>query len=256
MNIFENYAEYYDLIYQEKNYAEEADFIHHIIKRHHPDAELILDIGCGTGNHAFCLHDRGYQVTGIDMSAANIKKALSKVSSLNQKTSGIQFKRADARSASLKCSFDVAISLFHVMSYQTTNEDLKAAFRTAKNHLNEGGLFIFDCWYGPAVLSEGLTVRTKNVENESFKIKRKAEPELLPNDNIVLVNYHLVVQDKETNKTSEITETHKMRYLFRPEILHFLNETGFELLGSAEWMTDNPPGLDTWSVHFISKHLR
>ena len=104
-------------------------------------------MGCGTGNHAICLYDKGYQIAGIDNSAANIKKALSKVTSLDQKKPDLVFKKADIRNARLNRSFDIVISLFHVMSYQTTNDDLKAAFQTAKRHLNKGGIFIFDCWY-------------------------------------------------------------------------------------------------------------
>ena len=255
MNIFEKYAEYYDLLYQDKNYIEEAEFIHQIIKRHHPNTESILDMGCGTGTHAFRLYDKGYQIVGIDNSTIFIEKSLSKLSQLNHRHSDLIFKKADLRSVRLNRKFDVVISLFHVMSYQITNEDLKAAFRTAKDHLNEGGLFIFDCWYGPAVLGEGPTVRIKTVEDEIIKITRTAEPEILPNDNIVSVNYHLNVQDKETQKVSEITETHKMRYLFKPEILEFLSNVGLELLDCAGWLTNEVPGFDTWGVYFVAKKL-
>jgi len=259
MKIFEKYAEYYDLLYQDKNYIEEANFIHQIIKEHHPKAESILDMGCGTGNHAFCLYDKGYQITGIDNSAANIKKSLSKASSLDQKKSDLLFRKADVRNARLNSSFDIVVSLFHVMSYQTTNDDLKAAFQTAKRHSNDGGIFIFDCWYGPAVLNERPTVRIKKVENENLKITRIAEPVVFPNDNIVEVNYHLIILDKKADKISEINETHKMRYLFKPEIQHFLSSVGFRLIDCAGWMTNKVPGFDTWGVYFVvtpDSHIR
>ena len=41
-------------------------------------------------------------------------------------------------------TFDVVISLFHVMSYQVSNSDIMEAFATARRHLNPGGIFIFD----------------------------------------------------------------------------------------------------------------
>jgi hypothetical protein len=45
-------------------------------------------------------------------------------------------------------------SLFHVMSYQTSNKDLQDAFETAKINLKPGEIFIFDCWYGSSVLTD------------------------------------------------------------------------------------------------------
>jgi SAM-dependent methyltransferase len=252
MKIYDKYAEYYDLLYQEKDYIAEANFIHQLIQKHFPQAESILDMGCGTGKHALALLDFGYQIAGIDKSKFNIKKALSEISGSGSNPSKITFKKADIRKIRLDHRYDVVTSLFHVMSYQITNEDLIAAFQTAKHHLNKGGLFIFDCWYGPAVLKDRPTVRIKNITNEHLKVTRIAEPEIFPNENMVAVNYHLIIQDRKTDKISDIHETHKMRYLFKPEILNFLSSVDFELIDCAGWMTNKVPGFDTWGVYFIA----
>jgi hypothetical protein len=60
-----------------------------------------------------------------------------------------------------------AFTIFHVFSYQTTNGDLVAALTTAKEHLNPDGILIFDCWYGPAVLSNKPTIRVKTIEDDA-----------------------------------------------------------------------------------------
>lgn len=252
MKIYQKYSEYYDLLYQDKSYIEEANFIHQIIKKHHPNAESILDMGCGTGSHALALVDFGYQITGIDQSKLNIKKALSKLSGINSTKPKVAFHKGDIRKIRLDDRYDIVTSLFHVMSYQITNKDLKAAFQTARHHLKNGGLFIFDCWYGPAVISDQPVVRIKNLKNDHLKVTRIAEPEIFPNENIVDVNYRLIIQDKNIDKISEISETHKMRYLFKPEINQFLSCVGFELNDCAEWMTNKAPGFDTWGVYFVA----
>jgi SAM-dependent methyltransferase len=255
MKVFDKYAEYYDLIYQDKDYHSEAYFIHQIIQQHLPTAKTIFDLGCGTGNHAFPLCDLGYQITGIDNSKVNIESARNKVSLNRKNNARLEFRRADIRDIRLKRTFDVVISLFHVMSYQITNEDIKAAFQTAKNHLCNRGLFIFDCWYGPAVLTDRPTMRMKKVENQKIKVRRVAKPSLIPSKNLVEINYEMTVLEKTTLQKSKFSEKHRMRYLFQPEIEYFLREVGLKLISCREWMTNNPPGFDTWNVYFINNNM-
>ena len=147
--------------------------------------------------------------------------------------------------------FDAVISLFHVMSYQIGNSDLLAVFDTVKQHLNPKGVFIFDCWYGPAVLSDPPVVRVKRLENERVEVTRIAEPEMCPNENRVAVHYQVFIKEKSTGKVEILEETHRMRYLFMPEILGLCEEFGFSVLDSGEWVTDREPGLDTWGVYFV-----
>jgi len=141
------------------------------------------------------------------------------------------------------------------MSYQITNSDLIAAFSTAKAHLGKNGLFIFDCWYGPAVLTDRPKVRLKQIENENLIIYRFAEPEIFPNEIIVHVHYLVITNDKSNNQMYKFKETHQMRYLFKPEIEYMLNQTGFDLLYCKEWMTTNDTDDSTWNACFINLSL-
>ena len=79
------------------------------------------------------------------------------------KNKNLTFIRSSIEELHLNQKFDAVISLFHVMSYQTTNEELSAAFKTASKHLAKGGIFIFDFWYGPTVHNEKPSIRIKKV---------------------------------------------------------------------------------------------
>ncbi|MBM4053453.1 MAG: class I SAM-dependent methyltransferase [Planctomycetes bacterium] len=254
MKVFDEYSDYYDLLYKDKDYASEASFIDTIIKKYRPTAKSVLNLGCGTGNHDFLLAQKGYDITGIDSSESNIKKAISKLSDLDEPGNHLGFHYGDIRTYRANKTYDIVISLFHVISYQITNADLKSVFETVKVHLNENGLFIFDCWYGPAVLTERPEIRIKKVENEDTGIMRIAEPEIFPNENKVHVKYHILVIDKRTNNVKEIRETHPMRYLFKPEIDEYLSALGLEVVECAEWMTGKPPGFKSWGVVFVVKN--
>ena len=163
------YSQYYDLLYSGKDYNKEVEYIHELIKTNLANAKCILDMGCGTGKHAELLCDKGYFVQGIDLSEDMLKIAKQRAKGKEEKLSFSQSKIQDLY---LNKKFDVVISLFHVMSYQNTNEDLIKAFEVAKKHLKKDGLFIFDFWYGPAVLTDLKTTRIKRLESNKININR------------------------------------------------------------------------------------
>lgn len=254
MTVFSHYARYYDLLYRDKNYVQEAQFVTGILKKWAPGATSLLELGCGTALHAGLLAERGYSVHGVDMSQDMLDTANERVSALPKPVrEKLTFSCGDARTVILDAQFDAVISLFHVMSYQVTNDDLSAAFRTARTHLKAGGLFVFDCWYGPAVLTDRPTVREKKLEDAAILVHRLAEPVLHPNENIVDVNYTVSVQDKVTGSVETIKEKHRMRYLFKPELDALLSKAGFSLVESREWLTNKEPGYDTWGVYFVAR---
>lgn len=245
MPVFGAYARYYNLLYQDKDYSGETDFIRTLIDRHQPDARTILNLGCGTGRHDHLLAENGYRVTGVDQSADMLAIAATMTHA------NLDFVHGDIRTIRLGRTFDLVISLFHVLSYQTSNADLLAAIATARAHLKPGGIFIFDCWYGPAVLTDRPSVRSKRLEDETTVITRLAEPDLHPNDNRVDVHYRISARDKQSGDTVELRETHGMRYLFRPEIELMLATQGMNIREFATWMTGDEAGFDSWSVYFV-----
>jgi ubiquinone/menaquinone biosynthesis C-methylase UbiE len=256
MSIFNNYAHYYDLLYLDKDYVGETKFVQQLIQTHAPNAQNILELGCGTGNHAVFLAKEGYQIHGVDLSQEMLQKADSRLSQLHpQLASQLKFTHGDVRHLRLNQTFDAIISLFHVISYQTTNEDLLAAFTTVKEHLKPGGIFVFDIWYGPAVLSDRPTVRVKRLEDEEIKVTRVAEPVIYPNENLVDVNYQIFIQDKTSGAVEEIQETHRMRYLFKPELELLLQNVGLKIVNEMEWMSGRALGFHTWGSVFVVDFL-
>lgn len=252
MTVFSDYARYYNLLYRDKDYAGEANYIVSLIQQFQPDAKTVIELGSGTGRHAALLSDKGYSVHGIEVSLDMLNQA----QELASQNKGLAFSEGDIRTVRLNRKFDTAISLFHVMSYQTTNADLMAAFRTAREHIEPSGIFIFDCWYGPAVLTEQPSVRVKRVADDHIEVTRLVEPVMHPNQNVVDVNYQIFVRDKATNLVNEIHETHRMRYLFKPEIELLLEQAGFSLIHAEEWMTKKPIGCETWGACFVAQAVK
>lgn len=248
MSIFKEYAQYYDLLYRDKDYNKETDYIHGLIQKFAPDAKSILNLGCGSGRHDRHLADRGYSITGVDLSAQMIETAIA--SSRGNKN--LEYVKADLRTLNLPKQFDIVTSLFHVMSYQVHNDDLINAFKTAFNHLKPGGLFIFDCWHGPGVLTDRPTTRLKELEDSSMSVTRIATPVMHSSKNQVDVNYLVFIREKNSDCTHELRETHKMRYLFVPELQFMLTSAGFIPAVFEEWLTSSQLSFTSWNAVVVA----
>ena len=249
--VFADYARYYDLLYRDKGYAAEAEYVAGLIRKFHPSARSILELGSGTGIHASLLAEKGFTVRGIERSQEMLARSMALTEKTTPGHGQLTFSPGDIRDIRLNKTFDAVIALFHVISYQTTNEDVTAAFETARHHLKPGGIFIFDVWYGPAVLTERPEVRIKRIADDQTEITRLAEPVLHPNENRVDVNYLMFVRNLATNNVAELQETHAMRYFFRPEIECIAVQAGYELLHTEEWLSGKAIGCDTWGACFI-----
>jgi len=248
--LFADYARYYDLLYRDKDYTAETEYVAGLIQKFYPSTQSILELGSGTGIHASLLAEKGFSVDGIERSQEMLARSLALTEKMTPGHGQLTFSLGDIREIRLNKDFDTVIALFHVISYQTTNEDVTAAFETARHHLKPGGIFIFDVWYGPAVLTERPEVRIKRMADDQIEITRLAEPVLRPNENRVDVHYHMFMRNLANQTVTELREIHTMRYFFKPEIEIWAALSGFTIQNAEEWNASKPIGTATWSVCF------
>jgi len=209
------YASAYDILYHEKDYNVECDLIEKIIREYsNKPVKTILDLGCGTGNHTLRLAERGYLVCGVDRSEEMLSIARRKS---QEKQLSCEFYQSDIREFRVSKKFDVVIMMFAVLGYHLENDDVLQALQTVSEHLNPGGLFICDVWYGPAVLSQKPGERVKVIEDGDRKIIRVSSGELDSFNNRVTVKFH-VWDIRGDMVMSESREEHEMRYFFTQEL--------------------------------------
>ena len=247
--IFDAYAAYYDMIYRDKDYIGESRYVEKALKRRGVDGPRLLELGCGTGRHAVCLARAGYRIHGIDLSTLMVQQANAQMP--KDLADRLVFEQGDVRSARLPGhlgSFDAVIALFHVASYQTSTEDIVGMFRTAAEHLKPGGVFLFDFWHGPGVLSDPPSVRVKRMNEADLAMLRTAEPVVRSCDNVVEVHYDIVVHNIAEESWHRFSELHEMRYLFIPELSLLLRQAGFCEPQYTAWMGREAPGLGDWTA--------
>ncbi|OPL09555.1 MAG: SAM-dependent methyltransferase [delta proteobacterium ML8_F1] len=136
--LFENYGKKYDEEVFTQGTLGECDFLERELGFN--KSLRILDVGCGTGRHAIELTKRGYRVTGIDLSQAQLRRAAEKA---DEENLVIEFLRYDARNLPFDRAFDVAIMLceggFPLMETDEMNYDI---LKSVAKALKEEALFI------------------------------------------------------------------------------------------------------------------
>lgn len=249
MEVFQDYAFYYNAFYKDKDYKSEAEQVDLLLKKYGKEVKHIINFGCGTGKHDVELAGMGYQCMGIDMSPMMID--IAKKNTLGK--GNMDFAVADIRQYKTSVNYDAVISLFHVISYQNTNEDLLETLHSARAALSTGGIFLFDVWYGPGVLSDRPTLRVKEIQDDPYRLIRIARPVMHDKTNVVDVCYEIFVIDNRTGEAKTINEVHSMRYFFRPEIESYLEETGFKLIDNLDCVTLGATDYDSWTSYFVAR---
>lgn len=150
--MFSESAELYDAIYGAfKDYAAEADRIASLVHRLLPDARTILDVGCGTGEHARHLTaTHGYVVDGLDIDPALLAVA-------RRKLPDARFFQADMAAFDLGRRYEVVMCLFSSIGYLGDLDRVTAALRCFGRHLAADGAVIVEPWLTPGVFKADAT---------------------------------------------------------------------------------------------------
>jgi SAM-dependent methyltransferase len=249
--LFQRYGAYYDLLYRDKDYVGEADYLTRTLRAVDPGIKTILELGSGTGRHGRLLAARGFDVLGIERSEAMAAAARRAMDGATVNGGAFDCVQGDVRTTRIDRTFDAVLSLFHVVSYQTKNADLTRTFANAARHLRPKGTFFFDVWHGPAVVTERPSARVKTMEDDQTRLIRVAEPMMDLDAGTVTVQYTMLAESKADGRLTTFREEHPMRYLFPVEIEFFADQAGFDIERNEEFLTGNSPSDRTWGVAYL-----
>jgi SAM-dependent methyltransferase len=239
------YSKYYNLIYQKKTYKTEVNYIHNLINKFNLNKKDILEFGSGTGSHAEFLVRKGYTVHGIEKSKSMIADC--------KKIKGFTFQNGDICKIKLKRKYDIVLSLFHVLSYQTTKTNINNFFNNARHHLKPNGLLGFDFWYTDAVNAQKPEIRLMELKNKNFKLIRLAEPSKDNSKNTINVNYTVILKNLKKNLVNVIKESHKMRHFALSDLSRLCKKHRFQCLHVRQLVSNNKPSKNTWGVFCLIK---
>ncbi len=158
---------YYHILYQERNEQEARAFIDqltqflHIEPTHH-----IMDLACGKGRHAIYLNQKGFSVTGIDLSPQSIAYAQ------KFENEQLHFFVHDMREVFEERYFDFILNMFTSFGYLENDAENIRAFQAAARNLRKGGIFVMDFFNTNLVLQQLVAYQVKSVEGIDFEIRK------------------------------------------------------------------------------------
>jgi SAM-dependent methyltransferase len=182
------HAGYYDLVYADKPYAEEARFVAHCLEGvlgRQP--RTLLDLACGTGRHAVEFAAMGIEVTGVDINEDLLSHA-------RDRAPHIEFIAQDMCELDLGDSrYEAVTCLFDSIGYPQRNERVIAALEGARRQLADEGVLAVEFLHAPAMLLHSSPLRVRRWDTGAGgELLRVSETRLDVARQLMDVEYELV----------------------------------------------------------------
>jgi len=246
------YAAYYDLMYGAKDYRAEVDFYLSLIKKYKSvKGDSIISFGAGTLNHEGLLARRGFEILGVEYSADMVRLARQKLKA--KRIKNIIIKKGDMRSFQTDKKYDIALSMFNVVSYCQGLPELKKAIASASKSLVPGGIFIFDFWNARAVRKSPPRNRWTKFKKGSLQLYRLTDPTLYPGKDFFELSIELFEFRNDAFKNRRL-EKHRVSSWDISDIKKILRATDLKYLSSSVFLDSKKPlSDDEWSGVVIAK---
>lgn len=163
----------YPLVYAHRDEEEARQCIDLIESNVEPvPGARILDVGCGRGRHALRLAERGYRVTGIDLSEPSIRQARQEAAARDLTA---VFSVRDMRDTVCNACFDGVVNLFTTFGYFANDADNEAALRAMATALDTDDWFVQDFLNAPQVRNTLVPEDTRTRNGVHIRQTRRIE---------------------------------------------------------------------------------
>ena len=216
-------AELYDAIYFAfKDYEAEAADIAQRLRAAHAGARTVLDVGCGTGEHARLLATRhGFEVDGLDRSADFVRLA-------RAKHPAGEFYLGDMVDFAIPTRYDAIISMFSSIGYVQTLPKLEQAFTSFRKHLMSDGVVMVEPWFPPGVLTTGHH-STRSADIDGIHVERAGSMVIEGRISQLRFDYTIT----EAGHTRQATEIHELGLFTEAETLQAFSAAGLTAVHHA-----------------------
>lgn len=211
-------AQYYDRLYNEKNYSDEATFFTKLIKKYKKSkGNDLLDVACGTGSH-ISYFKKDFEAKGIDISNELITIA-------RDKNPDVDFEVADITKFKSSEKFDVVTCLFSSIAYIKSGKDLKEAINIFFNNLKTGGVLLIETLYLKDKFS-GIENHTRFYKDKNIALKRTTNISA-DSDTATIKSVYEITENGEAKKI--INDEHILQLHDERKLISLMEDIGFQV---------------------------
>jgi len=139
MEAYQNFAAVYDEFMEDVQYDRWYKFIVDVMAENNVTAEIVCDLGCGTGTMCEKFAADGAETIGIDSSLEMLSVARESAEELN-----ILYLNQEMANFELYGTVNLIYSTCDSVNYVLEEDELLKVFRLVNNYLEPQGLFVFD----------------------------------------------------------------------------------------------------------------
>jgi SAM-dependent methyltransferase len=225
--MFNESAEFYDLIYSTfKDYTGEAAQIVGLLRELNPEFRTVLDVACGTGEHARLLATHGLAVDGLDLDPTFVRIA-------EQKHRAGRFFVADMSDFHVPHQYNAVLCLFSSIGYLRTLDRVRRALTCFREHLTAGGVVIVEPWFAPGMLDPTRVARHTGEAN-GIRVCRVSRTQI--EGTISRLDFEYEITD--TSGTRRAREVHELGLFTTAELLRTFQEAGLHADHDPRGLTD------------------
>ena len=215
--MFTKTAQYYDLIYYDKDYKAEVDKLLDLIREHGPPpGDRLLDVACGTGHHIHFLKEH-FSIEGLDINLELVEIA-------RQRNPEVTFHEGDMIDFNLGRKFDIITCLFSSIGYVKTLDNVVRALETMANHLEPGGLLLVEPWFTPDQWKPN-TVHALFIDEPELKIARVNTS--YAEGRLSYFDLHYLIGTPQ--KTEHFVESHELGLFEQEEMESAFSQAGLQV---------------------------
>ncbi|MFK7810299.1 MAG: cyclopropane-fatty-acyl-phospholipid synthase family protein [Saprospiraceae bacterium] len=203
---------YYHTLYKNRDYSEAQRFLDNLIEKLAPKkSDRLLDLACGKGRHSIYLAEKGYKVTGVDLSPQSIAHAK------KFETKKLKFDVHDMREVYKKKHFHLIINAFTSFGYFENDEDHLQTLENITIGLRKDGQFVMDFLNVHKAIANMKQREQKTIDGIKFKLSRKVK------------DGYIVKKIKFTDKGKKYAFEERVRAFTKKDLQKLFKKAGLEI---------------------------
>ncbi|MCH5314265.1 MAG: class I SAM-dependent methyltransferase [Eubacterium sp.] len=241
MSSYVTLARYYDSLTENADYKVRSDYISNFFSRYGSGEKTLLDLACGSGSLSQHLAQKGYEIIGIDLSEDMLVQANSK----NIKNA--IFAKGDMKDFELPYNVNYCVSSLDSINHLKDIDEVESCFKCVYSALNENGIFVFDVntlYKNEVILGNNTFV----YDEEDYFL---SWDNVYIGDGVVSIFLDFFIYNGKSY--DRYSENFEEKAYETDEISNLLNNTGFEIIGIYNELTEEEPEDKSERIFFVCK---